>query len=270
MGSHHLEYGFPSTHSTNSVSIALFLFSHVYELAYPSVSNIPSSISPALFTFFSILLGIYTFSIVFGRLYTAMHSFTDCAVGVFLGTMIWWICSSWNGIPMTIPPSIYHYFVSLSGEPASSYTIYLGRGLGLDKWLWSWTMNGGWEVPLILVPLCLLLVHHHPQPVDDCPCFEDAIAFASVVFGSLVGRWVTVHSNLGAVMEQVVVMPGSGWVWDSSTTAWVHLERDWRDVFVWWSVAALKMTIGLFFFFLSPQLSLRSSVGADKSWSQVS
>lgn len=253
MGSHHLEYGFPSTHSTNSVSIALFLFSHVYELAYPSSPNIPATISPNLSTFLSILLSIYAFSIVFGRLYTAMHSFTDCAVGVFLGTMIWWVSSSWSGIPITVPlPSLYHYLVSLSGEPASSlttYTIYLGRGLGLDKWLWNWTMSGGWEVPLILVPLCLLLVHHHPQPVDDCPCFEDAIAFASVVFGALVGRWVTVHSNLGAVMEQVVVMPGSGWVLDAATTTWVYIDRSWGDVFVWWGAAAVKMIFGILVIF---------------------
>jgi len=110
-------------------------------------------------------------------------------------------------------------------------------------------MGGGWEVPLILVPLCLLLVHHHPQPVDDCPCFEDAIAFASVIFGALVARWVTVHSNLAALMEQVVVMPGSGWVLESSTTTWVQIDRGWGDVLVWWSMAAVKMTIGILVIF---------------------
>lgn len=36
-----------------------------------------------------ILLAIYTVSIVYGRLYTGMHSFTDCAFGVFLGAAIW-------------------------------------------------------------------------------------------------------------------------------------------------------------------------------------
>jgi Helicase associated domain (HA2) len=29
------------------------------------------------------------------------------------------------------------------------------------------------------------MVNQHRQPVDDCPCFEDAIAFVSVVMGKL-------------------------------------------------------------------------------------
>lgn len=242
MGSHHLEYGFPSTHSTNSVSIALYLFAHVYDLAYPPSSSTSPSISPTSFILLTILLAFYTFSIVFGRLYTAMHSFTDCAVGVILGTVIWWAFSSWDGIPITFPiSSAFSYLVS---SLTATNTINLGRGLGIDKWLWNWATSGGWEVPLILVPLCLLLVNQHPQPVDDCPCFEDAIAFASVVFGTLVGRWVILHSALGTVVEQVTVMPGSGWVWDSVTSVWVQVDRGWSDVLVWWSIAAVKMTIG--------------------------
>ncbi|KAH8980121.1 hypothetical protein EDB86DRAFT_3088148 [Lactarius hatsudake] len=36
--------------------------------------------------------------------------------------------------------------------------------------------------PLVVTVVCLL-VDQHPSPVDDCPCFEDAIAFASVILG---------------------------------------------------------------------------------------
>jgi len=82
--SHHLEYGFPSTHTTNSISIALVIYSHVHRL-YFSESSISSSshyISLAAIIF-------YAFSIVFGRIYAAMHSFTDCAFGVILGAAIW-------------------------------------------------------------------------------------------------------------------------------------------------------------------------------------
>lgn len=32
----------------------------------------------------------------------------------------------------------------------------------------------------------------HPQPLDDCPCFEDAIAFLSVVMGVVTARWAFV------------------------------------------------------------------------------
>ncbi len=35
------------------------------------------------------VLLFYMFSIVYGRLYTGMHSFTDCIVGVALGAGIW-------------------------------------------------------------------------------------------------------------------------------------------------------------------------------------
>lgn len=243
MGSHHLEYGFPSTHSTNSISIALLLFAYVYDLAYPPSPSTSPSISSASFIILSIILSIYAFSIVFGRLYTAMHSFTDCLFGVILGTAIWWVSTSWNGIPITLSPSgIFSYI--LSPFMTSNNTIHLGRGLGMETHLWNWVATGGREIPLILIPLCLLLVNQHPQPVDDCPCFEDAIAFASVFFGALVGNWVTRNSGLQKVMEIVSVMPGSGWIWDAGREGWVSVERGWLDYLTWWSVAGLKMTLG--------------------------
>lgn len=44
-------------------------------------------------------------------------------------------------------------------------------------------------VPYAVVPLTLAAVHYHPQPVDDCPCFEDAIAVLAVVLGTFMGHW---------------------------------------------------------------------------------
>jgi hypothetical protein len=44
------------------------------------------------------LLTWYVFSIVFGRLYTAMHSFTDCAMGVVMGAGIWWVHDGYWGL----------------------------------------------------------------------------------------------------------------------------------------------------------------------------
>ncbi|EKM76419.1 hypothetical protein AGABI1DRAFT_78483 [Agaricus bisporus var. burnettii JB137-S8] len=241
MGSHHLEYGFPSTHSTNSISIALLLFAYIYDLTYPPLSSTPTTLSPTTFIILSVILAIYAFSIVFGRLYTAMHSFTDCFCGVFLGTAIWWVSSSWNGIPIRISS-----LNILSSSPTT--TIHLGRGLGMETHLWNWVSNGHWEVPVLLIPLCLFLVHQHPQPVDDCPCFEDAIAFASVFFGALVGDWVKRHSALKEVMERVAIMPGSGWIFDVGR-GWIQVERGWLDYLTWWSAATLKMTIGIMVIF---------------------
>lgn len=110
IGDHHLEYGFPSTHSTNSVSIALHFFSAAYKLyttPVASTSLLSSTLNTTLadassdvvlpemmlshtgFMVASGILGFYVFSIVFGRLYTGMHSFTDCVFGILLGSSIW-------------------------------------------------------------------------------------------------------------------------------------------------------------------------------------
>ena len=115
IGTHHLEYGFPSTHSTNSVSMALFIFGQVHSayLEYSAISSTTYWISCGV-------LVIYAISIVFGRIYTGMHSFTDCGMGVALGAAIWaayvftsdtverWLASgSWSG-------KAHHYFVALA------------------------------------------------------------------------------------------------------------------------------------------------------------
>ena len=46
-------------------------------------------VSPTLYWISAGVLSFYVFSIVYGRMYTAMHSFTDCTVGVLMGTAIW-------------------------------------------------------------------------------------------------------------------------------------------------------------------------------------
>ena len=196
--------------------------------------------------FLMIMLVIYTFSIVFGRLYTAMHSFTDCAVGVAMGAAIWWGQTSWPGIPVSLSSSNPLHWLCSALWPNSvgdggTSIIYIGKGLGAGEWMEGWVRRGGWEVPLILIPICLLAVNQHPQPVDDCPCFEDAIAFVSVVLGSLVGTWAMTYSGADPVGRSVI-MPGSGWVYQLGE--WVQVERTWTDVGVWWSVAVLKMVVG--------------------------
>ncbi|KAG6907686.1 hypothetical protein DXG01_007789 [Tephrocybe rancida] len=238
IGSHHLEYGFPSTHSTNCVSIALFFFGHVHRLA----STPDAIISDKIYTLITIGLSIYTFSIVFGRIYTAMHSFTDCAVGVALGSGIWWIQSSWAGIPIVLASSNPLYWLT------GNHIFHLGKGLGGGEWVEQWVRRGGWEVPLILIPLCLLAVNQHPQPIDDCPCFEDAIAFGSVVLGALVASWAMSFFELRMEIGKSVVMPGSGWVFELGQ--WVQIERTMWDVVLWWSFAALKMVVGILVIFV--------------------
>ncbi|KAG1767644.1 PAP2 superfamily-domain-containing protein [Suillus occidentalis] len=177
IGTHHLEYGFPSTHSTNSVSMALFIFGYVRN-AYIESTAISSSVYYASCT----VLVIYAVTVVFGRLYTGMHSFTDCVVGVFLGVIIW-----------------------------GAYTM-------MKETFGNWLATAHWIVPSTMIPICLLLVHYHPHPVDDCPCFEDAIAFVSVLLGIALCRW---HSVYSGVDERFLssVMPGpqgTVWTWEDT------------------------------------------------------
>jgi dihydrosphingosine 1-phosphate phosphatase len=76
------------------------------------------------------------------------------------------------------------------------------------------------------------MVNQHPVPIDDCPCFEDAIAFVSVLMGSLLGRWHAVHYGFDASFFGTS-MPGSA-------------GSGWADRSMWWSVAAIKMIFGAF------------------------
>ncbi|CAL1708535.1 unnamed protein product [Somion occarium] len=203
IGTHHLEYGFPSTHSTNSMSIALYLFTQIYRLySTPSFSSVDGVLEPEMMisktTFYaaSSVLVFYTFSIVYGRVYTAMHSLTDCAVGVLLGTFIW------------------------------ALHLWCGDVIG------DWLRQPSYIVPAITIPLCLLLVHRHPQPVDDCPCFEDAIAFMSVVLGQFLTIWFMAKNHLDERFF-LRVMPGK------------PVGGTWSEMSLWWSIAAAKMVVGV-------------------------
>lgn len=154
IGTHHLEYGFPSTHSTNSVSIALFMFTHLYRLASQSTTTLTTlsasgdwSISPTTFWLCNLGLLVYIFSIVFGRLYTAMHSFSDCVMGVILGVIVW----------------AFYYFV--------------------EDWTEAWLIHAGWSGKHSYLGISLMLkicfvfyfcstidhytpISHHGQPTS--------------------------------------------------------------------------------------------------------
>ncbi|KAJ7647111.1 PAP2 superfamily-domain-containing protein [Roridomyces roridus] len=233
IGTHHLEYGMPSTHCTNSVSLALFLFAHIHQLAFPATGAPPSLSLPA-YAAMTTGLVIYANSIIFSRVYTAMHSFTDCAVGVYFGFILWLAQTSFAGLPISLNfPGLFTY----------STTICRGWGWGDHLEAWVHRTPSSLAVPFTLIPLALLAVNQHPQPVDDCPCFEDAIAIGSVMLGMLVARWGAVRWGAHIPGVQGVLMPGSGWV--LGPEGWTATPRSWTDVGIWWSIALLKMTVGI-------------------------
>ncbi|KAN0085657.1 Phosphatidic acid phosphatase type 2/haloperoxidase [Tylopilus felleus] len=197
VGTHHLEYGFPSTHSTNSVSMALFIFDQVHA-AYSDYS----AISSTTYWICCGILMLYVISIVFGRIYLGMHSFTDCAMGVALGAAMW------------------------AANVITFDTV--------ERWLAS----KSWIVPAVVVPFCLLLVHYHPQPVDDCPCFEDAIAFVSVILGAYLARWHSAYAGLDEKFLHTVMPGGQGDIWT------------WDERMSWWSLAGAKVGVGILIIFI--------------------
>ena len=69
VGTTHLEYGFLSTHSTNSVSIAVYLYLWILALR-------AEDIAPAIMqsVFCEVALLHYVVSVVYGRIYCGMHS----------------------------------------------------------------------------------------------------------------------------------------------------------------------------------------------------
>ncbi|KAF9993736.1 hypothetical protein BGZ65_010703, partial [Modicella reniformis] len=134
------EYGFPSSHSTNAISVALFLYCHL-------LTTDPSSWSPYTRELSILGLVIYAVSIVYGRLYCGMHSITDCVGGSLIGIAIW-------AVQWTFRHTIEYYMVS----PV-------------------------WWVPPLVVATGIFLVSISPDPVDDCPCFDDCVAFIAVMMG---------------------------------------------------------------------------------------
>ncbi|KAK3986604.1 PAP2 superfamily-domain-containing protein [Cladorrhinum sp. PSN332] len=144
-GSAALEYGFPSTHSANAVSVAVYAI-----LALRSDSN---SYSPTTTLALEGLAYFYALSIIIGRLYCGMHGFLDVIIGSIMGAII--------------------SFVEFYYAPA------------LENWLYS----SKYIAPLIFVLTILVLVRIHPEPVDDCPCFDDSVAFAGVYIGLEIGMW---------------------------------------------------------------------------------
>ncbi|CCC13672.1 hypothetical protein SMACR_07238 [Sordaria macrospora] len=144
-GSAALEYGFPSTHSANAVSVTVYSI-----LVLHSDSN---TYSPSTTLALELLAYFYAFSIVFGRLYCGMHGFLDVIIGSIMGAAISYI------------------------------EFYYGPPFQL------WLYASDYFAPILFAITILILVRIHPEPADDCPCFDDSVSFAGVIVGLELGTW---------------------------------------------------------------------------------
>ena len=79
------------------------------------------------------------------------------------------------------------------------------------------------------------MVNQHPQPVDDCPCFEDAIAFISVVLGDILGHWGFFQYGVTPEFFKAP-QPGSTY----STVA---------EITTWWLFSVIKVVVGILLIF---------------------
>lgn len=101
IGTTHLEYGFLSTHSTNCISIVLYVYlwlRAIREQIHPA-SPLQSGLWEAGLIFYAI-------SVVYGRIYSGMHSIMDCVTGCVLGaaiTMLQWALTDPLEHIMSIP-----------------------------------------------------------------------------------------------------------------------------------------------------------------------
>lgn len=142
------EYGWPSSHSANATAVSLVLMFLLMQ--------IKETMSP--FKYYSLLslLFVYYFSLVFGRLYCGMHGFLDVITGALIGVMVF-------------------LFRHILGDL-------------FDTWLLnSATRNSSYwgiaSTALMIIMGHSFLIHIYPEPVDDCPCFDDSVAFMGVLIG---------------------------------------------------------------------------------------
>ncbi|KAF3988301.1 hypothetical protein FT663_04061 [Candidozyma haemuli var. vulneris] len=141
------EYGWPSSHSANATAVTLILFAKLWDYM--------DSFSTLQVVSLSALLLLYYFSLIVGRLYCGMHGFFDILTGAAIGASLF------------------------------AFRRYLAPAY--DTWLLLSSRNDtviGIIGTVILIVLGhLYLIHIYPEPVDDCPCFDDSVAFVGVLIG---------------------------------------------------------------------------------------
>lgn len=144
------EYGFPSSHSANATAVTLVLLGYYLESGKDLLSPL------ANIAVLGFILLYYT-SLIFGRVYCGMHGFLDILIGSLIGVG----CTVGRNL-------IYPYWDSLLLDPYD-----------MKPWL-----------PIACVLFILACVHFHAQPVDDCPCFDDSVAFLGVLMGLELSHYI--------------------------------------------------------------------------------
>lgn len=232
-GSAALEYGFPSSHSTNACSIAFYVWA--------LLQNYQGS--PAAKFLFQCLTGLYVFTIVFGRLYCGMHGFLDVLAGSLLGFFIGWVrwsCTSLienyiTGAGTTscaILILVIVCLVRLHPEPADPCPCFddgvAFSGVVIGQYFSFWRFSK--EVHPGVVPL-----HPGHFTVDTSKLSVPGIASRIVLGVGLILVWraiakfvlLTILPPLFRALEPVgVIMPRSGF---ASALLYTEVPKDLPD-----------------------------------------
>ncbi|KAI9754005.1 MAG: hypothetical protein M1815_005904 [Lichina confinis] len=158
-----LEYGFPSTHSTNAMSVAVYMFILLHSETF--------DLDPSVRLVFECVLCWFALTLMVGRLYCGMHGFLDVGVGGFVGVVL-----------------------------ALSEAAY---GEWFDLLLYS----SSYQLLPVIVFVACALIRVHPEPADDCPCFDDSVAFAGVMIGVECGNWLYARSGWASDFPAPATVP---------------------------------------------------------------
>ncbi|KAK6201335.1 sphingolipid resistance protein [Scheffersomyces amazonensis] len=105
---------------------------------------------------------IYYLSLIFGRLYCGMHGFLDILIG------------------------------SCVGITCFSFRQFYGNQW--DDLLFNNSLNI-FITPILIIMGYISLIHYHSEPIDDCPCFDDSVAFVGVLIGLDLSHYVGVKTQ---------------------------------------------------------------------------
>ncbi|CAI1555030.1 hypothetical protein SEUBUCD646_0K02690 [Saccharomyces eubayanus] len=112
---------------------------------------------------------LYYLTLVFGRVYCGMHGTLDLFSGASVGA----IC-----------------FIIRIGSG------YVFRNFHSGEHFWF---------PFLSVAWGLFILFNHVRPVDECPCFEDSVAFIGVVGGLEFSDWLIQRYGLNLVCSRYTV-----------------------------------------------------------------
>lgn len=151
------EYGWPSSHLANATAVTLVLAAKLWLVhhSWPVWQWVAAMAA----------LALYCLSLLGGRLYCGMHGFFDIGTGLAIGAAVF-AGRHWLGAP---------YDQWLLHQPPSAASIA--------------------ATILFMLVSHLGLIHVYPEPVDDCPCFDDSVAFVGVLLGLDLAHYACVVSN---------------------------------------------------------------------------